>query len=411
MRHGAARVTLSCIAALLVLCSQAAAEPTISVVGSDMGQQYRQVIDRLVSQIDKDVALAAQSSNDTPALYFDLNGPLDRIPGFNSMAPGDQALLRATKLTYDLFRLLGGEILDRYAMLQRENNRYYIAVDGEGGRWVVSVEEALAFLLDELVSSNKFTSATRSAGAQCPSFHCLLLATYTGMIEAIASVPRDTTVTLELTADDFNEAIPPVLLVPDSMVVHDLITGSDGTITATISVHETASLGMHVLSVYEEGHAFRSLARFGLEVLASPSELLDALASDTAMDGTSGDPSNLLTGTGDYQPLVDDHTALTASATLLTGTASGRLGSVGDVDLFKIIVEQAGTLSVTSDGPTDVVGTLETDEGAVIAVNDDGGTRYNFLLEQSVTPGTYYLRVTHCCSGQGDYRLSTNLTP
>ena len=411
MRHRAARIFLPCIAVLLVLGSQAAAEPTISVVGSDIGQEYRRVIDRLVSQIDRDVALASQSSNDTPALYFDLNSPLDRIAGFGSMAAGDQALLRATKLTYDLFRLLGGEILDRYAMLQRENNRYYIAIDGEGGRWVLSVEEALAFLLDELLSSEKFTSVSSSAESQCPGFHCLLLATYTGMIEAIASVPRDTTVTLEMTAEDFKQSIPPVLRVPDSMVVHDLVTGSDGTITATVSVHETTVLGMHVLSVYAEGNAFRSLARFGLEVLASPRELLDALATDTAADGASGDSANLLTGTGSFQPLIDDHTALTASATLLTGSASGRLGSVGDADLFKIVVEQAGTLSVTSEGPTDVLGTLETGDGSIIAVNDDGGARYNFLLEQAVTPGTYYLRVTHCCSGQGDYSLSMNLTP
>ncbi len=231
------------------------------------------------------------------------------------------------------------------------------------------------------------------------------------MIESIASVPRDTTVTLEITDVNFDETLPPVLLVPDSMVVHDVTPGSGGTITATVSVHESASLGVHVLSVYEEGHAFRSLARFGIEVLASPGELLDALASDPTSDGTATDQTNLLIGTGDFQPLVDDHTAVAASATPLTGTASGRLGSVGDADLFKIVVEAAGTLLVTSDGPTDVVGALETDDGSVIAVNDDGGARYNFLLEQPVTPGTYYLRVTHCCSGQGDYRLSTNLTP
>ncbi|MCH7728082.1 MAG: hypothetical protein IH991_16635, partial [Planctomycetes bacterium] len=112
--------------------------------------------------------------------------------------------------TYDLYRLLGGDILDRYALLQRENNRYYIAVDGEGGRWVVSVEEALAFLLDELISTDQVSSATGSARAQCPSFHCLLLATYTGMIESIAYIPRNTTVTLEMTADGFDGTSPTI---------------------------------------------------------------------------------------------------------------------------------------------------------------------------------------------------------
>ena len=88
--------------------SLAAAEPTISVLGSEASTGYRQVIDGLVSAIDANVATAAQATHDTPAMYLDLNGPLEGFPDFGSLTEGDQALLRATKQTYELYRALGG---------------------------------------------------------------------------------------------------------------------------------------------------------------------------------------------------------------------------------------------------------------------------------------------------------------
>ena len=413
MRFKGRALTAMAVALVLAFDIEAApaAEPTISVMGSEAASGYRDVIDRLISGIDEDVALAGRSSHDTPALYLDLNGPLEGFPDFSALGAGDQALLRATKKTYDLYRALGGDLLDRFAVLQRRNNRYYIAIDGEGGRWVVSVEEALAVLLKELVTAEQFQSAVSSAGSKCaPRFHCLLMATYLGMIESIASVPRNTTVTLEMTGDGLGgdgggDGGAPILLVPDSMVVHDIVRESSDKIMATVSISDTAPLGMNVLSVFSPGHNFRSLARLGIEVLANPAEL-EALATGGDGDESSPDQAPALPGSGEFQPLIDDHTAEQATATPLVGTASGRLGSIGDADLFRIVVEKAGTLSVISNGPTDVMGTLETGEGSIIASDDDGGERYNFSIKQPVAAGTYFLRVTHCCAGQGDYRLS-----
>ena len=79
--------------------------------------------------------------------------------------------------------------------------------------------------------------------------------------------------------------------------------------------------------------------------------------------------------------------------------------------MFKITVGQAGTLRVSSAGPTDVSGRLETADGAVVAADDDGGDWYNFSLEGAVAPGTYLLSVTHCCAGTGAYGLSSSFTP
>ena len=404
---------LACVAAALILWSGwATAEPTISIMNSAMTTEFRGVIDRLVSRIETNAALAARSADDTPAMYLDLNGALDSFPDFESLGPEDQALLRATKQTYELFRALGGELLDRFAMLQRRDNRYYIAVDGEGGRWVVTVEQALSVLLEELVAAETHQNAIAASGSQCSGdLHCLMLATYMGMIESAAYVSRNTTVTLEITGEGLGGGeSAPMLLAPDSMVVHEVSLDDGGIITATVSVHENAPLGMNILSVYNEGHAFRSVARFGVEVMMNPGELA-TLGLDSAPQAASADRALVLVGSGDFQPLIDDHSAMAASATPLAGSASGRLVSTTDADLFKITVENASVLLLTSQGPTDVMGTLETDEGIVIAADDDSGARYNFSIEQAVAPGTYYLRVTHCCAGLGEYRLSLSITP
>ncbi len=89
----------------------------------------------------------------------------------------------------------------------------------------------------------------------------------------------------------------------------------------------------------------------------------------------------------------------------------GRLETANDVDLFKIVVEQAGTLAVNSAGPTDVLAVLEAADGSVVGGDDDSGQWYNFAFSQTLAPGTYYLRVTHCCAGTGNYRLSTTFSP
>ncbi len=53
---------------------------------------------------------------------------------------------------------------------------------------------------------------------------------------------------------------------------------------------------------------------------------------------------------------------------------------------------------------------LDTD-GSIVVADDDGGQWYNFAIRESLAPGTYLLRVTHCCAGTGEYRLSTTFTP
>ena len=411
---------VSGVAALAFLAAAAApsnaADPSISVVGADLDDGYTAFLEAASDRIAADIAQAGEASGDSGTIYLDFNGSLDDVPNFDSLASADQALLRAAKRTYDLYLAMGGEAIDRFGVIERKDNRFYVGLDGEGGRWLASADEALSFLLEELVANTIFRIGFDEAALRCPHvFTCLLLATYTGAVETIAYVPRGTTVTLSMTGEGFGLGWgPPVVMTATPLTVHEVEFISDENILARVSVAETAPLGASVINVFNEGSAFATVERYGVHVVASAAELAEFVSQP---DADAADPEaapsgpEALAGTGAIEALIDDHGADEATATALDGDAVGRLEAAGDVDMFKITVEQAGTLSISSVGPTDVFGRLETAEGAAVAADDDGGAWYNFSLEGAVAPGTYLLSVTHCCAGTGAYALSSSFTP
>lgn len=98
-----------------------------------------------------------------------------------------------------------------------------------------------------------------------------------------------------------------------------------------------------------------------------------------------------------------------AATTLpLGGSLNATFERAGDLDVFKIVIKQSGTLTLGSSGAYDTVGTLLNPDGSCFkatdgtcdtnATNDDGAnnasTDNNFRLDSlSVVPGTYYLQV------------------
>ncbi len=411
------------VAALAFMAAAAApsnaADPSISVVGADLDDGYTAFLEAASDRIAADIAQAGEASGDSGAIYLDFNGSLDDVPNFDSLASADQALLRAAMRTYDLYLAMGGEAIDQFGVIERKDNRFYVGLDGEGGRWLASVDEALAFLLEEIVANSIFSIGFSEAALRCPHvFTCLLLATYTGAVETVAYVPRGTTVTLSMTGDGFRAGWGAPLVMTDTLLtVLGVEFVSDENIVARVSVAETAPLGVSVIAVFNEGSAFATVERYGVHIVASAAELAEFISEPGATDAGTVDAEAeqigpaTLAGTGEVEALADDHGADLATATTLDGGAVGRLEAAGDVDMFKITVGQAGTLSISSAGPTDVSGRLETAEGAVVAADDDGGAWYNFSLEGAVAPGTYLLSVTHCCAGTGAYGLSSSFTP
>lgn len=107
--------------------------------------------------------------------------------------------------------------------------------------------------------------------------------------------------------------------------------------------------------------------------------------------------------------LTDDHGDGSDDATVLSSNdlAVGRLEQAGDVDVFAILVPQAGTLNAFTIGDTDTLGFLSG-----VPQADDEGPGFNFEVDAYVpSAGTYHLEVTGFDNTVGDYVLVTHFLP
>jgi hypothetical protein len=114
---------------------------------------------------------------------------------------------------------------------------------------------------------------------------------------------------------------------------------------------------------------------------------------------------------------TDDHAGYLEGATVVQPTSStpGRIETLGDQDYFRINVTSSGSLTVSTTGNTDTYGYLLNSSGQQLDEADDvPSTQRNFSMTQTVTAGTYYVRVKAWQdSSIGDYTFvaSFNGTP
>jgi secreted trypsin-like serine protease len=109
----------------------------------------------------------------------------------------------------------------------------------------------------------------------------------------------------------------------------------------------------------------------------------------------------------------DDHgnTAEKATTLIVDDVAGGRIGNSEDVDVFRLVLTEGGTLVVSSRASTDVVATLSDTAGTVLAkeVSPAGGEGHDFTV--TVPAGIYSLAIRGAGSGAGDYGLLARFAP
>jgi len=73
------------------------------------------------------------------------------------------------------------------------------------------------------------------------------------------------------------------------------------------------------------------------------------------------------------------------------------LASAGETDSFHLVVDQAATYILTTEGATDTVLTLlgPDDASTVVAWDDDLGAGPNARLVRKLQPGEYWVNVRH----------------
>lgn len=107
---------------------------------------------------------------------------------------------------------------------------------------------------------------------------------------------------------------------------------------------------------------------------------------------------------------TDDHGDLPQCATALEPGAmvSGSLDDAfgDDHDYFTFRLDASTRMRIESQGDSDTFGGLYDVSGRRLAVDDDGGSGRNFLLETRLEPGRYFVRVEGADGAEGAYRLT-----
>ena len=84
------------------------------------------------------------------------------------------------------------------------------------------------------------------------------------------------------------------------------------------------------------------------------------------------------------------------------------ISEAGEEDLYRFVVENAGTFVVQTSGSTDVVMSLFGPDSTtnLVGEDDDGGTGTNARISAALQPGVFYARVRHYNpASRGEYRI------
>ena len=101
-----------------------------------------------------------------------------------------------------------------------------------------------------------------------------------------------------------------------------------------------------------------------------------------------------------------------STSDLWSGSLSGEMQTLSDVDYFKVQIPENGKLTLWTTGDLDTVGTLETNTGKLLITDDNsGGNNSNFEIHHDVIKQTYYVKVTGSNNSIGNYTIHARFTP
>lgn len=376
------------LAALLASASAPAAAGAIEMSDDSARHGYVRGLQDLIDAYRAESSSylgAVQGAGPGQMITYDPETDPDVIWASSKIGMGEANWARSGLRIYDLYTQLGGNAVSLEQSFRFDGSRYYVALESVGGQWFATAAEAHGFLLKMLVSkSAELPQNVKDAVGALASndLETVVATARDAIVEGRAFLDTGSIATATLSSEAFaGLSETPTIQAPQGVSVRDASL-SGGEMTVTLAVAGDARLGPGRLLAFRSGTAMTPVDTF---------EVFVARSSRTT-------PA----------PPADDHGATVATATPLAvgGVAQGSLGDAEDADLFAVTLAGAGTLTLQSSGGTDLLGQLEDAAGVVLASDDDGGGWYNFKIVRALGPGTYYLRVRHCCEGTGAYDLS-----
>lgn len=392
MRHAIVLWSAGALAAV-ALASSTVAAGSIAVDSTTGRTNYLASLDTIVSNL-RSLSQTYLSRGVTGftgiELTYDPSLDQSLMYGTKGFTQADADWARANLRIYDVYRQLGGNEINLKQQYRRSGNQFYVGLDGSGGQWFGTLADAQGYMFKLLVGqSAEIPKAVKAAllAANSNDLATVVARARDAMLDGrgVAATGSSTTVTFTGTGFS-NTNGTPVVIVPAGIDVTSVAFVSSTKVTATLAIGQSAAAGLAKVLLFNAGNTFVPVDTFDLLVVS---------------------------GTGSLTPTADDHgdTAITATALATGATATGTIGTTTDNDVFQVTLAGAGTLSLASSGPTDVNVRLEDVNGTVVASDADSGTWYNFSLSRSLSAGTYFARVLHCCQGTGTYSVTATFTP
>ena len=155
-----------------------------------------------------------------------------------------------------------------------------------------------------------------------------------------------------------------------------------------------------------------------IDAICGTREFQDLLVAQNAYQAVVGEwPSpqefsELVTDTedsdgGEILEATDDvgNTFESALSIPVTTVFTGVLGGYSDVDMFRFHLEEVMAVKLSTTGAFDTTASLYDGAGNLLASDDDSGVFFNFAMEQSLSPGDYFLGVSGWAGTEGIYNL------
>lgn len=379
------------VALALLSVAVSAATPSITTVDNTAANTFLSDLDSMIGRqrSDSSLHLANVQRGTSEVIWFDPLKDRANAFGVNRITQQDAEWMRSNIRLYEIYEQLGGNAIGKEQQFRVSSQGYYVGLDGFAGRWFGTSGEAQGYLFKLLISSSsEILPAVKQAVASVASndIGTVLTVARDAMAANRAFVARGSNNTLVIRGSGFGVGgVAPQVVIPNGIAIGPVVLDSTEQVTVPIAVAADASLGDRPVLLFNPGNALVPVAEFRLAVVR---------------------------GSGTPTLAADDHADALATATTITLgiNQTGHIGSTSDVDLFKLVLTAGGILTVESSGTADLIGELLDSGGVTLASNDDSAGWYNFRIQQgSLSAGTYYIRVRHCCTGNGSYSISTSL--
>ncbi|MBT5263647.1 MAG: hypothetical protein HOL85_02360 [Rhodospirillaceae bacterium] len=354
-----------CLIVPLPLAAANTAESNRPLLTERVEAQSRAITDQLSGLPKTGTVLGA-------LMFYDPGEDLAGAYRGEAYGPGDRAFVEAALAVYDLYRQIGGERPKRIQLFRQSKGQFHIGVESGAGHWFQTADKALGHYFARLVgASQRLPDSLKSTAITVTEVGISATSARLSdrLLSDVSLIAMSSGESRSLRFDNAD------MVVAGSGLIVNKVTRLNGILIANVSA-ESGTDRPSALHLYREAKRF------------SPSQSQDVLVTGEAKRPASPTPEP------DTTPKVLK-TAVTDSL---------RSGAEGHVYHFTIASE--ADFSIASGGPSDLIGTLKTEDGATLHSDDDSGDGYNFRIRQRLAPGAYTLTVTHCCNGGGPYEIS-----